>query len=74
MSRTVCVKTFSNRWEAEFARSLLESEGIRSIVSADDCGGWRPDLALATGGVRLLVLEENAKRAIEVLEREAEEQ
>ena len=66
-SETVCVKTFQTVAEAEFARGILESNGIHAMVSADDVGGLIGSLEL-TEGVRLMVLEENAKRAAEILE------
>jgi hypothetical protein len=72
MSKTLCIQTFATRHEAEFARSLLESQGIKAMVSADDGGGMRPDLALTSGGVKLYVLEENAARAEELLQKAKE--
>lgn len=67
MPDLVCIKTCNNRIEAEMDKSLLESEGIQAMVSADDAGGLRPDLLWATGGVRLLVKQEDAERASELL-------
>ena len=61
------IKVFRNRLEAETAKSLLESHGIGAMVSADDCGGLRPDLSLASG-VRLVVGEEQVARALAILE------
>jgi len=71
MSDLVCVMTFPNRLEAEYAQGILESEGIRSMIQADDCGSLRPDMLLLTEGVRLFVLKDQAERAAEIL-REAE--
>ena len=70
MSELICVKTFANRLEAELAKSVLESNAIKSSVSADDAGGMRPDLGFTSGGVKLFVLDENAERALELLETE----
>lgn len=72
MSETVCIGTYASRQEAEFARSLLAEAGIRAMVSADDCGGVRPELAFTTGGAGLFVLSEHAARAAELLPREFE--
>jgi hypothetical protein len=72
MSKTVCIQTFATRQEAEFARSLLESQGIKAMVSADDGGGMRPELGFTSGGVKLSVLEENATRAQELLQKAGE--
>ena len=68
MSDTTCIKIYSTRSEAELAKTLLESHEIESMISADDCGGFRPYLASTTGGVKLLVLEEMAEEAKKILE------
>lgn len=69
MSDLVVLRRYRWRHEAEVARGLLEDAGIGAAVSADDAGGM-----LAAGGfpmgalpVRLLVREEDASRAVEVL-------
>jgi hypothetical protein len=67
MPEVICVKTFNSRLEAEIARGNLEANGIESIVSADDGGGWRPEMAFVLG-VRLLIKKENEARALEILE------
>ena len=63
--RLTTVGEFNNKIEAEIAQSVLESAGIESMVSADDAGGLRPSLWLS--GVRLLVREPDAARALEIL-------
>ena len=67
MPDLVCVKTCNNRIEAELDKSFLDSQGIQAMISADDAGGLRPDLLWATGGVRLLVKQEDAERALDML-------
>src|SRR5262249_36560721 len=67
MSETVCVKTYGSRGEAELARNVLESAGIRAMVLADDIGGVGPQLGFASGGVKLMVLSENLERATALL-------
>jgi hypothetical protein len=59
------IRTFVNNFEAEIAHSALEAAGIESMIRADDCGGVRPHLWM--GGIELLVREEDAARAEEVL-------
>ena len=54
--------------EAELAKGLLESKGVKAMVSADDAGGAHPALLWATGGVRLLVKKKDIQKAIKVLE------
>lgn len=71
MSNLVCVKTFADRLQADMARSLLEANGITASVSADDMGGMRPDLAFTSGGVKLFVLDDNAAKALALLNEDA---
>lgn len=58
----VIVESFSTRLEAELAAGVLESEGIRAFVVADDAGGAYPPLQTVRG-VKLLVLGDDADRA-----------
>ncbi len=67
MSGLVKVATFGNRPEAEIAKGMLEANGIRTVLSADDAGGWRPELTF-TMGVRLLVAEDDVEVARELLD------
>ena len=64
-SRLIAVGDFPNRIDAEIAQGALEAAGIESMVSADDAGGMRPSLWLS--GVRLMVRDGDAERALEVL-------
>ncbi len=65
---TVAVKAYGSVIEAEIDRGLLGTHGIRSFVSADDCGGMRPDLAFI-GKVRLLVDRSDVDRAERILKK-----
>jgi hypothetical protein len=65
-SELVVVRTFSNRFEADVARSALEAASIESMVRPDDAGGMRPGLWVGRG-VELIVRAEDAERANEVL-------
>jgi hypothetical protein len=67
-TRLVTIKTYFDRLEAEFAKSLLEAYDVESLIAADDCGGMRPYLGIGSGGARLLVREEDAERALKLLE------
>lgn len=62
----VTVATYRFRHEADFARNILAGAGINSIVSADDAGGWHPELLLQRP-VRLLVDAEDVEAAREAL-------
>jgi len=59
----VAIGTFMNHVQADLAQGALETAGIECAISADDAGG-----AWAGGGrIRLLVPDEDAKRAVEIL-------
>jgi hypothetical protein len=62
----VILETFPNRIAAEMAAGLLESEGIETLVRADDAGGAYPMLQFIRG-VRLYVAKEDEFRARQVL-------
>ena len=59
---------FNTRMDAEIARGLLESNNIKSIVTADDKGGADPFLTFANG-VKLLVDEKELKLAQKILKK-----
>ena len=64
-SRSVPVASCATQQEAEVLKSLLEARGVKSVIDADDYAG----LPLTTsGGVRLLVLEEEAAFAQQILD------
>jgi hypothetical protein len=56
------LKTFSSRIEAELAKSLLESNGIKTMISADDAGEMYP-AASVYWGVKLFVNEKDFETA-----------
>lgn len=65
MSKLVCVKTYPNRSAAEVARSVLETNGIRCCVSAEDAGY---NIAFASGGAKLIVEQSNVEAALDILQ------
>ncbi len=69
MSQSVSVGSFGSVIEAEIAKSVLEANGVKAVVMADDAGGMLPPLG---GGVRLVVLEEDAELARQILEASCE--
>lgn len=69
MSETVCIKTYPNRMEADWAKSFLDANGISAMVAADDAGGMYPNFG---AGVGLFVLEEHVDQARNLLQ-DAEE-
>jgi len=63
----VVVKTFGSRPEADIAKGALASAGIDAMIQADTAGGMREHLAWSGTGFRLLVREDDARAALEVL-------
>jgi len=64
----VVVHTYGNQQVAELAKSALEAAGIDAMIQSDSVGGMRPHLAWASGGFKLLVREEDAEAARDVLD------
>lgn len=62
----VVVRSFPSRIEADVAQGALEADGIDALVVADDAGGQYSSLWVS--GVQLLVRNEDAARASEVLD------
>jgi len=67
LSKLVVVDRFASQVEADLAKSVLESAGIDSMVQADRAGGMRDHLAWSGFGFKVLVREEDAVDAHEVL-------
>lgn len=62
----VTIRSFDSEAEAELAKTKLESAGIKSFLSGDDCGGLRPAMTF-TNGIKLVVRAEDAVRVGEIL-------
>ena len=65
--RIVEIATFMNDFQADTACAILKGSGIPAYVRRDDCGGMRPWLRLATGGLRLAVRDVDAQSAASLL-------
>jgi len=63
----VLVQAFGSEVEAALAKSMLESAGIDAMIQADRAGGMRDHLAWSGFGFKVLVREEDAATAREVL-------
>ena len=63
----ILVQTCATRSEAEFAKGLLESARIDATIQSDTAGGMREHLAWSGSGFRVLVREEDADSAREIL-------
>src|SRR3984893_18017950 len=66
-SKLVLVQAFGSQGEADIAKSMLESAGIDAMIQADRAGGMRDHLAWSGFGFKVLVREEDAATAREVL-------
>jgi hypothetical protein len=62
----VVIRTFSNKFEADVAKTALDAAHIQSLVRADDGGGLRPGLWMGNG-VELVVNADDADRAEAIL-------
>lgn len=60
--------TYNSLTEANLVKARLQSEGIASLVQADDIGSMTPTMNTVRG-VRVLVEESDQAEAMEVLER-----
>lgn len=68
MSELIPIRAYYHKHEAQMAQGLLHDNGIESMISADDCGGYRPHLSLGTGNNRLLVKQADVEQAKIILE------
>jgi Putative prokaryotic signal transducing protein len=66
-SKLVVVQSYGSRPEAELAKGALEAAGIPSMIQSDTVGGMREHLAWSGAGFRILVREEDATAARDVL-------
>jgi hypothetical protein len=64
-ARSVAIASCDTLLEAKFLKNLLESSGVKSVISADDYAGLP---LLTSGGVQLLVVEEDVAFARTVLQ------
>lgn len=69
MKDPVIIRTFTDRGEAEIARSRLEAEGIAAALTADDMGQTTPALDFSSR-IQLVVEGADADRVRAVLEEE----
>jgi hypothetical protein len=65
--KLIVVQTYGSRPEADLAKGALEDAGIRAMIQADTAGGMREHLAWSGAGFRVLVREEDATVARDVL-------
>src|SRR5258708_15758690 len=66
-SKLVVVRSYGNRPEADLAKGMLEDAGILALIQADTAGGMREHLAWTGAGFKILVRDEDATLARDVL-------
>jgi len=67
IDETTVVATYSNRQDAEIAKTQLADHDIPALITADDV---HPPLQMAEG-VKLRVLDHNAEQALDILDVDA---
>jgi hypothetical protein len=65
--KLVVLQSYGTRTAADLAKGALEDAGIQAMVQADAAGGLREHLAWAGAGFKVLVREEDAGEARDVL-------
>lgn len=71
-TKLIVVESFGNRPQAELAKGALAEAGIEAIIQADTVGGMREHLAWSGAGFKILVREDDATLARDVLTSTAE--
>src|SRR5258708_4381142 len=66
-TKLVVVQEYDSRVEADLAKGALEDAGIEAMSQADTAGGMREHLAWSGAGFKILVREEDAAAARELL-------
>jgi DNA-directed RNA polymerase subunit M/transcription elongation factor TFIIS len=62
-----CIFHSINNYEVQLAKSILDAEGIYTLIPNDQITSIAPYFAVATGMVQLLVSEEDAEKAEDLL-------
>ena len=65
--KLVVVQSYGGRTEADLAKGLLEAAGIQAMIQGDTAGGMREHLAWSGAGFKILVREEDATVAHDIL-------
>jgi hypothetical protein len=66
-TKLVVLQSFGSEFEAELAKGVLEQAGISAIIQGDTAGRMREHLAWSGAGFKILVRENDAATAREVL-------
>jgi len=71
-TKLVVVQSYGSRAAADLAKGALEDASIQATIQADTAGGMREHLAWSGAGFQILVREEEATEARDVLTPPAE--
>lgn len=63
----ITIKTFSDSYEANVCKSLLEAKGVKCFIQNENFIAANPLLSLAAGGCQLQVNEEDCEKSIKIL-------
>jgi hypothetical protein len=66
-AKLVVVQSCASQIEAELAKGALEASGIEAMIQADAAGRMREHLAWSGAGFKILVREEDATIARDIL-------
>ncbi len=66
-AKLVVVQSCGNQIEAELVKGALEAAGIDAMIQADTAGRMREHLAWSGAGFKILVREEDAAAARDIL-------
>jgi hypothetical protein len=66
-AKLIVLNSYGSRAEAELAKGALEAAVILAMTQADTVGGMREHIAWSGGGFQVLVRDEDAAAAREVL-------
>lgn len=66
--KTVVLNSYPNYIEAHIAKGVLEEQGIRTWLKDENTVTIDPILTNAVGGIKIIVLKEDARRAWQVLQ------
>jgi Putative prokaryotic signal transducing protein len=66
-AKTIVVESCGSRPEAELVKGALEEVGIPAIIQGDTAGGMRAHLAWSGAGFKILVREDDAAAARDLL-------
>src|ERR1700728_5409784 len=66
-TQLVVLQSFGSEFEAELAKGVLEEAGIQAVIQGDTAGRMREHLAWSGAGFKILVRENDAATAREVL-------